>query len=225
MKKHIATVCKGAELEKVEGVVVVNAADTMNPNTKRVKPGPKPVDLTAYLHGRLAAFTTSSDDERIDYIFSSGLIETLFTTRIEDIPSLFFEHLWSDKALEQFQSLVMHKNSIHEIVASDVDTGAITYEVRGTLTKRFLKEFAIYALELAYAVAKDSVPSRLPERIPEARYLFDRLTNIIDGMTLRDAIKHSGSYTKHSFATRHKLDETLSKLSLSMTSHFANCFM
>ena len=214
-------VCPGSTLQKIQGVVVVE--DTVT-TPHRLKPGPKPLDLYSYLHGRLAAFTTHSDDERIDYVFSSGLVHRLFTTRIEEIPSFFFEHLYSATSIEQFQSLVLHKNMIYEIASSDIDTGDITYSVRGTLTKRFLKEFAVYALELAYAIAKDSVPSRMPERIPEARALFDRLTTTIDGMTLRDALNHSASYTKNNFALRHKLGDTLSLLSDIMTRHFANCF-
>lgn len=213
MRKHIATVCKDGDLERMDGIVVVGATDSQTP---RIKPGPKPVDLVKYLHGRIAAFSTSGDDERIDYMFSSGLIETLFTTRVEDIPAFFFEHLWSARAIEQFQSLVFHRNAIHEIVSSDVDTGDIVYEVKGTITRNFVKDFAVYALELAYAIAKDSVPSRLPDRIPEARALFQRLTSTVDGMTVRDMIKGSGS---------HKIaEDTVSKLSHTMKTLCATCF-
>lgn len=221
MRKHIANTCSTAHLEKLQGVVVVDGGSR---GTHRLKPGPKILDLGKHLHGRLAAFTTQSDDERIDYIFSSGLVETLFTTRIEDIPTLFFEHLWSARAIEQFQSLVMYRNVIHEIIAFDIDTGDVRYAIRGALTKRFIKEFAVYALELAYAVAKDSIPSRRPECIPEGRDLFERLCRHTDGMTLRDAIKQSGTYTKNAFAMRHKLDETISKVSDTMHSMFATCF-
>ena len=223
MRRHIATRCKEAHLDKIQGIVVVDT-ESQGRASQRAKPGPKPLDLNALLHGRIAAFTTQSDDERIDYIFASGLIETLLLTRVEDIPSFLFEQLWSSRASEQFQSLVLYRNVIHEITSFDLDTGGVTYAARGTLTKRFIKDFAVYALELAYAIARDSVPSRLPERLPEARALFDTLCTKIDGMTLRDAIKHSGSYTKHSFAQRHKLEEALSKLSDSMSSCFATCF-
>ena len=221
MRKHLAMKCTGGHLVKLQGVVVVESAEHHEPG--RMKPGPKPFDLGTYLRGRLSAFTTQGDDERIDYIFSSELIETLLGTRVEEIPAFLFEHVWSSRAPEHFQSLVMYRNAIYEITSCDLDTGDITYAVKGTLTKRFIKEFAVYALEVAYAIVKDSVPSRLPERIPEARHLFEKLCQTIDGMTLRDAIKQSGSYTKHSFATRHKLDETLSKLSDVMTHSFANC--
>ena len=217
MRHHVATICTDATLERLQGVVVVDTAgDSQVP---RIKPGPKPINLNTYLHGRIAAFTTYSDDERIDYLFSSGLIETLLTTtRLDDIPSFFFEHLWSSRAIEQFQSLIFHRNALHEIVSSDIDTGTITYEVKGTITRRFIRDFALYALELAYAIAKDSVPSRLPERIPEARALFERLTTTVDGMTLRDMIKKGGS-------VNHLADTTVSKLSTTMKSLCATCFV
>jgi hypothetical protein len=194
------------------------------PTHRRTKPGPKPFDIREHLHDRVPAFTTEGDDERIDCIFDSGLIERLFRTRLEEIPSFFFEHMWSSRASTRFQSLIMYRNTIYEVITNDPDTGDITYVIRGAMTKRFAKEFAIYALELTYSIAKYSVPVRIPDRLPEANALLEKLCTTIDGMTLRDAIKRSGSYTKHTFAGRHKLDDTLYMLSDVMTRYFPTCF-
>lgn len=223
MRRHIATQCTEAHLEKVDGIVVVDMA-TVGP-ARRAKPGPKQVDLQRYLRGRVTAFTTQGDDERIEYMFTSGMIDAFLTKHIEDIPCYLFENLWGSAAPEQFQSLVMFHNAIREIIEYDMDSGEITCANRGALTKKFIKEFACYALEFAYAVAKDSVPSRLPSKLPEGRDMFERLCFQIDGMTLRDAVKSSGSYTKKSFAMRHKLDAMLGKLEDSMRTHFPSCFL
>lgn len=221
MKKHVGSVCSGAHLQKRQGVVVVDGhAETLT----RSKPGPKPVNVQAVLNGRFPAFSDDGDDERIEYIFASGCIEDLLKTPCEDIPAFLYRVLWSMDAPIHLQSLVMHKGLIHEILTLDEETGEVTFTNRGTLTRRFIKEMAVYTLELAYAIVKDSVPARLTERTPEAQHLMHALRDTTNGMTLRDALKATGGYTKKSFALRHKLDTTLTKLHQGMISSFPTCF-
>lgn len=220
MRRHVATVCQGATLEKLEGTVI--ASTTVS--SSRSRPGAKPFDFQGAIQGRLPAFSEAADDERIDHVFESGLIDALLDARCEDIPSLLFDGLWSSEAPEKFRSLIMYRNAVHEILAVDEDTGNVTYISRGTLTKRFVKKMGIYALELAYAIAKDSVPARMPGRMRDARRLFDRLCETTDGLTLRHAMQQSTGYLKNSFACRHRLDHALSKLEDSMRARLSRCY-
>jgi hypothetical protein len=229
MRKHIAIVCKEGHLKKIKGIVVVEDGGSGNNGSgsgggARTKPGPKPFDLSVLLKGRFPACSDHGDDERIDHVFSSGLIGDLLRAECEDIPALLYHALWSTHAPEHLQSFIMYRNVVYEIETMDEDTGAVTYTSRGSLTRRFIKEIAVYTLELAFAIAKDSVPSRTPDLIPEAHKLFERLCCVTDGMTLRDAIISTERYTKKSFALRHKLDVTMSRLNDGMQSSFPTCF-
>lgn len=225
MRKHIANICQGSTLEKQPGVVVVPSvieAPPEEPRTARIKPGPKPLDLNVVLRGRIPAFSEHGDDERIEYIFGSNLIERLLQTTCEDIPSFLFEHAWSSRAPEHMQSLVLYRNTIHEVQTLDDETGEVTYLPRGTLTKRFIKDMAVYTLELAYAIAKDSVIMRAPELRHDANRLLARLREQIDGVSLRNAIKHN--HGRKNMLIRRRVEATLSKLNHVMTTLFPSCF-
>lgn len=174
MRRHIHVVCRGASLEKFPGVVVVECAPLAVPSLTRAKPGPKPVDIAAAWRGRIPAFE-GGDDDRIDAAFASGLVDRLLAADVIDIPVMLFDALWSTRAPEPFQSLIMYRNAIHEIDRLDDETGEIAYVSRGTLTKQLVREMAVYTLELAYAIAKDSVPTRCPEKRAEAAALLGRL--------------------------------------------------
>lgn len=192
MRKHVS-LCRenyGAHLEKIHGTVIVDPAVRSHHETiPRVKPGPKPVDLSEALRGRIPAFD-DGDDERIDYIFAHGLIEDLLTMRCDDIPLFLFNALWSKQAPEHMHSLVLYRCTVYEVTELDDETGNVEYSARCGLTKRFAKEMAVYTLELAYAIAKDSVPARIPERTHDAMHLLSRLQEAtFRQFTLRDMLK------------------------------------
>lgn len=225
MRKHVATVCAHGSLERIQGFVTVEGTATaVTARGARSKPGPKPFDMHALLRGRLPAFSDQGDDERIEYVFASGLINDLVRANCEDIPELLYNALWSTQAPEHMQSFVIYKNAIHEVETLDDETGEITYVSRGSLTRKFIKEMAVYTLELAYSIAKHSIPTREPHRIPEAHAMLERLCATTDEMTLRDAIKATESYTKRSFAVRHKMDHAFTRLSHAMSTYFPTCF-
>jgi hypothetical protein len=197
MRRHLRSACRDATLEKLSGVVVVGitstTATTTNPTMPtdgtqstppRAKPGPKRINVASAWQGRIPAFE-GGDDERIDAAFALGVVDTVLDAAADDIPVLLWDALWSTRAPESLQSLIMYRNAIHEIETLDEETGAITYVPRGTVTKRFVRDMAVYILELAYAIAKDSIPSRCPEKIPRATALLERLRED----SLRDLLK------------------------------------
>lgn len=222
MRRHVHVACRDASLEKVSGVVVVGdvPADSVHvsnmSNTRsghRAKPGPKPVNVALAWRGRIPAFE-GGDDDRIDAVFATGLVDALLDASVDDIPVLLYDALWSARAPEQFQSLIMYRNVVHEIETLDDETGEITYVSRGTLTKRFVRDMAVYALELAYAIAKDSIPSRCPDKASKAEALLHRLCDGPD--TLRDLLKAG---TKSPRVTR-----VMALLRDAMTARFPTCF-
>lgn len=221
MRRHVHVVCRDACLDKLSGVVVVDAASstiTTSPSSlenhimpPRAKPGPKPVDVAAAWRGRIPAFE-GGDDERIDAVFATDLVDALLDVHVDDIPVLLYDALWSARAPEPFQSLIMYRNAIHEIETLDDETGDISYVSRGTLTKRFVRDMAVYTLELAYAIAKDSIPSRCPDKAPRAMALLQRLRED----SLRDALKTNAKGPRETRA--------LAKLRDAMAAHFPTCF-
>lgn len=225
MRRHIRNMhgtCHDATLEKLSGVVVVetSTATTIVPTAAttgtepRAKPGPKPINLAATWRGRLPAFE-GGDDERIDAVFATDVIDTLLDATADDIPVLLYMALWSNQAPECLQSLIMFRNTVHEIETLDEETGEITYVSRGTVTKRFVRDMAVYILELAYAIAKDSIPSRRPDVMPKADALLQRLRH----ESLRDLLKDSKNDPKNPRVVR-----VLATLRDTMLRHFPTCY-
>lgn len=160
MKKHAGL--HDGTLEKVRARVLLECDQP--PQSSRTI-----IDIAERLRDRVPTYD-DGDDERIDHTFATGFIRDLLTARtLDEIPAAMFRALWSREAPRHLQSLVLYRNCLYEITSHDPETGDITYEMRGGgITKKFLREFAVYTLDLAESIARNSVPLRTPDLQPAA---------------------------------------------------------
>jgi hypothetical protein len=219
MLKHVASqACRGAHLVPVSGRVVVEDGQDQSQQERRNKPGPRPINIPELLRDRIPAFE-AGDEARIDFVFAGigDLADRLLDALPEHVPNLMFREIWSSVAPLKFQSIVLARGILHEVLGDNTVASTRKALSGGFMTQAFVREFAIYTVELAHHICKYSVKARRPEWAERASAQESRLEPFVDALRgVYSTIKEERPTPSSIVSMRHRTGLALRTLSESM---------
>jgi len=191
--------CAGATVQAlVLHCIGEDDTDTTPTPNKRMKPGPKCVDVKSVLETRIPM---GDWDERIEYMFEKVPPATLKRHFKTDTPHSIMiwalKTLWCGKGPAIFQSFITAGPTTHELTRETPDDEVSPSCIKvHTKKRRLAKDVATWLTEFMILVCEDHryIPHYYPDLISYANNIRSRLLARDNGVTLLDVMHRTKLY-------------------------------
>ena len=165
---------------------------------KRMKPGPKRLDVASILQTRLP---WGDWDERIEYMFENvppATLEHHFKTGTPHSSMIWaLKTLWCGEGPATFQSFIAVGHTTHELTRETPDDEVSrSYIERHTKKKQLAKDVATWLTEFMILICEDPryIPHYRPDLVPYATTIHNWLIARDNGVTLLDVMHRTKTY-------------------------------